>query len=1179
MSQSGSFFKQTIIPPGTYVETLTGDLGGPIAPDGAGNINVIAGVSTLNSGSSVDITGIGHTLTLNVTDALGNTIIGLDSGNPSLAGNNSTGLGFDVLPNLLTGNGNLALGYQSGSNYTGSESNNILLSNAGVLGESGVTRIGTAQTAFYAVGIDDVALTTANVVTESGNQLGTAVITAGTNITIDAASMPNQIIINSTGGGGDVTITTDDANVQTGPAFNLLADSPLLHNGSTVNFTGDGATNMYFNTTDSSANIIIGLNAGNTSLLGDGASYNTSVGAGNMQPLTTGSENCAFGYGALNNANTSIDCVAVGFESMITDTASLATIAVGPQALYQINGADYTIGIGYQAGANYTSTESNNIVINALSTTVTGEQNTCRIGDGTGTGQQQLQATYISGIDGVALTTANVVTEAGNQLGTAVITAGSGISVTPGANTITIAATGGGAGTITGNDGTPEAQVAGNWNILTANSNIGFVGSAGTETLDFIGDANANIILGSLSYPSTLTGSDNTGLGFESLITLNSSSGSGNTGIGSYSFSNISTESGNTGVGGWSGQLFYLGGSYNTCIGYYSGGEISGFGTGSYNTFLGTNTANNYNSAESNNILINSLGVVGESNVLRICDSANTSTGTPLSATYIGGIDGVALTTANVVTEVGDHLGTAVLTAGAGISIDAASTPNQIIITNTGGGGGITTINGDTGNTGASTTPTIYADNAALNCGSTVLFVGDNASTLTLNVTDALGNVIIGLDSGNATITGTDNTIIGPHSGGALTSGVNNTQIGGYGMPSLTSGSFNFGAGAAFYSLTTGSNNFGLGQNTLFGLVSGDFNTCVGVNSGYSYTSNESSNIIFGGNQGFAGDQNTLRIGNGTGSSPTQLSRAFISGIDGVALTTANVVTESGDQLGTAVLTAGTGISITPGANTITIDNTSPASGITIAFDNAQYTQQTPFPNCIIDFGDTGGARGYNVGFGSSPNFNINVNGRLNTFLGYNAMNAAGNGDGNVAIGADALSNLATTGYANVAIGIGAGQSYTTTEYYNICINNPGVIGDQTTTRIGALNSQTACYISGITGVNVSGAAVFVTGGDQLGIVVSSRKYKDNIEDMGSKSEDIYKLRPTTFTYKESTDTRYGLIAEEVAEVFPNLVVYDQSGDPQTVMYHELPSLLLNEIQKLRKEIDELKKERICQTP
>jgi hypothetical protein len=146
-----------------------------------------------------------------------------------------------------------------------------------------------------------------------------------------------------------------------------------------------------------------------------------------------------------------------------------------------------------------------------------------------------------------------------------------------------------------------------------------------------------------------------------------------------------------------------------------------------------------------------------------------------------------------------------------------------------------------------------------------------------------------------------------------------------------------------------------------------------------------------------------------------------------------------------------------------------------------------------------------------------------------------------------------------------------------VLINSSGTAAESHVLRIGAGTGTSTqqlnkAFISGIQGITVTGTAVLVSSSDQLGIAVSSRKYKDNIEDMGDKSEALYKLRPTTFTYKESTETRYGLIAEEVAEVFPNLVVYDKSGDPQTVMYHELPALLLNEIQKLKKEIDELKK-------
>ncbi len=91
---------------------------------------------------------------------------------------------------------------------------------------------------------------------------------------------------------------------------------------------------------------------------------------------------------------------------------------------------------------------------------------------------------------------------------------------------------------------------------------------------------------------------------------------------------------------------------------------------------------------------------------------------------------------------------------------------------------------------------------------------------------------------------------------------------------------------------------------------------------------------------------------------------------------------------------------------------------------------------------------------------------------------------------------------------------------------------------------------------------------------VSSRRYKENIHDMNDYSEYIYRLRPVTFDYKDkhSPFKAAGLIAEEVEEVAPELVAYADNGVPMSVKYHELPALLLNEIQKLRKEVDELKK-------
>lgn len=133
----------------------------------------------------------------------------------------------------------------------------------------------------------------------------------------------------------------------------------------------------------------------------------------------------------------------------------------------------------------------------------------------------------------------------------------------------------------------------------------------------------------------------------------------------------------------------------------------------------------------------------------------------------------------------------------------------------------------------------------------------------------------------------------------------------------------------------------------------------------------------------------------------------------------------------------------------------------------------------------------------------------------------------------------------------------------------PGVSGESFTTRLG--NSGTPhTFITGIRGVTTgaTGAvAVLIDANGQLGTVSSSRRYKEDIQPMGDLSDRLLKLRPVTFRYKKARDNgekplEYGLIAEEVAEAFPELAVYNQDGQPETVAYHLLPAILLNELQK-----------------
>jgi phage-related minor tail protein len=107
------------------------------------------------------------------------------------------------------------------------------------------------------------------------------------------------------------------------------------------------------------------------------------------------------------------------------------------------------------------------------------------------------------------------------------------------------------------------------------------------------------------------------------------------------------------------------------------------------------------------------------------------------------------------------------------------------------------------------------------------------------------------------------------------------------------------------------------------------------------------------------------------------------------------------------------------------------------------------------------------------------------------------------------------------------------------------------------------------------GASVFVAPNGQLGMWSSSKRFKEDIKDMGEASSRLVNLHPVTFRYKKEIDKddrtlQYGLIAEEVAEVYPELVQYDKDGEPFTVRYHELGPMLLNEAQKQAEQIRKL---------
>jgi Chaperone of endosialidase len=206
----------------------------------------------------------------------------------------------------------------------------------------------------------------------------------------------------------------------------------------------------------------------------------------------------------------------------------------------------------------------------------------------------------------------------------------------------------------------------------------------------------------------------------------------------------------------------------------------------------------------------------------------------------------------------------------------------------------------------------------------------------------------------------------------------------------------------------------------------------------------------------------------------------------------------------------------------------------------------------------------FNTATGSFAHY-FNTTGSFNTATGLSALQSNTTGDGSTAIGTFALA-FNTTGSGNIALGLGAGFSLTTGDN-NIDIGNGGVAGESNTIRIGTQGTQTATFIAGIRGVPISGGtAVGVNSNGQLGQRASSARFKEAIQPMDKASEAIFSLQPVTFRYKKALDPKalpqFGLVAEEVAKVNPDLVFADEQGKPFTVRYEEVNAMLLNEFLK-----------------
>jgi hypothetical protein len=336
----------------------------------------------------------------------------------------------------------------------------------------------------------------------------------------------------------------------------------------------------------------------------------------------------------------------------------------------------------------------------------------------------------------------------------------------------------------------------------------------------------------------------------------------------------------------------------------------------------------------------------------------------------------------------------------------------------------------------------------------------------------------------------------------------------------------------ALQALTLGVGNTAIGTFSLFSVTAGSFNTAVGagaldLNTADSNTATGAAALLFNttGTRNTANGTAALEF-NDTGSNNTA-SGAFAL----FSNTTGNGNTANG----AAAL-----------QNNTADENT--------AFGARALSVNT------FGFGNTAvGAAALLSNTGASVDTPNGGPGSANTAVGVSALSSNTAGAFNTAVGANALAN--SLGLGNIALGSGAGDNVTTASDV-ICIG------------AGGANVSNSCFIGQIFGTTSSGGiGVFINSDGRLGTTTSSQRFKQDIEPMAKTSEALFALKPVTFRYKKAIDpqgtAQFGLVAEDVEAVNPDLVVRDKGGKAHSVRYDAVNAMLLNEFLKEHRHVQE----------
>ncbi len=402
---------------------------------------------------------------------------------------------------------------------------------------------------------------------------------------------------------------------------------------------------------------------------------------------------------------------------------------------------------------------------------------------------------------------------------------------------------------------------------------------------------------------------------------------------------------------------------------------------------------------------------------------------------------------------------------------------------------------------------------------------GQNA-LLNLNTGVAFYNTAVGFRSLQSDVQGNFNTAVGA---GALLANTadQNTATGTGALASNTTGTFNDAHGAfALFSNIGGSQNTATGRDALFSNTSGGGNTAVG-DEALLHNTTGFSNCAVGVGALFSNNDGGQNTAVGSDALSQNVTGVHNTGIGAQALF-ANIASDN-TAVGYAALNT----------NGIGISNT--ATGSQVLSNNST--------------GNFNSADGFQA-------LQANTTGSANTAVGSTALQHNQSGNANTAIGIGALANN-TSGSNNIALGVNAGSNVVTASH-TICIGITGV------------NVTDGCYIGHVfeEPLDPDNLTMAIDVHGKVGTLASSRRFKDQIKPMDKTSEAILALKPVTFHYKsdKNCSPRFGLIAEEVAEVNSNLVARDKEGKPYSVRYDQVNAMLLNEFLKEHRKVRELEK-------